>query len=342
MKSGAPVSFNREAERILGILRTPGHPVEQLLGVLTIRRADGTEFSLEQFPLAQVLATSETVRAEEIVMAVPDGRSITVLINATPIHSGDGGVESVVVTLQDMTPLEALERLRAEFLGMVSHELRMPLTSIRGSATALLDASRALDPAEMRQYHRIIADQADHMRELIGDLLDVARIETGTLPVDPEPVEVAALVDRARNTFQSGGGRNNLDLDIGTDLPLVMADRRRMVQVIVNLLSNAARHSRESSLIRVSAVRNGIHVEISVADEGRGIPARELPHLFRKFSGSGAGDGGPGLGGAGYGPRARVPAWARGSPSPCLGSRRPNPNPLRGLRARSATSERGN
>ena len=147
------------------------------------------------------------------------------------------------------------------------------------------------------------------MRELIGDLLDVARIETGTLPVDPEPVEVAALVDRARNTFQSGGGRNNLDLDIGTDLPLVMADRRRMVQVIVNLLSNAARHSRESSLIRVSAVRNGIHVEISVADEGRGIPARELPHLFRKFSGSGAGDGGPGLGGAGYGPRARVPAW---------------------------------
>ena len=116
------MSFNREAERILGILRTPGHPVEQLLGVLTIRRADGTEFSLEQFPLAQVLATSETVRAEEIVMAVPDGRSITVLINATPIRSEEGEVVSVVVTLQDMTALEDQERLRAEFLAMVSHE----------------------------------------------------------------------------------------------------------------------------------------------------------------------------------------------------------------------------
>ena len=119
------------------------------------------------------------------------------------------------MTLQDMTPLEALERLRAEFLGMVSHELRMPLTSIRGSATALLDASPALDPAEMRQYHRIIADQADHMRELIGDLLDVARIETGALPVDPEPVEVAALVDRARTPSRVEGAGTTLTSTLG-------------------------------------------------------------------------------------------------------------------------------
>ena len=80
LSTGTPVSFNREALRILDVLRTPGHPVEQLLEVLTIRRADGSEFSLEEFPLARVLATSETVRAEEIVMEVPDGRRITVLI----------------------------------------------------------------------------------------------------------------------------------------------------------------------------------------------------------------------------------------------------------------------
>ncbi len=284
MGTGAPVSFNREARRIVDGLRNPDQTTEQLLQVLTVRRADGRKISLEQFPLAEVLGTSETVRAEEIVMETADGRSVTVLLNATPIRSDEGGVESVVVTMQDLTPLEELERLRAEFLGMVSHELRTPLTSIRGSATTMLDATSDLDPAEIRQFLRIIVNQADHMRDLIGSLLDVARIETGTLPVSPEPAEVAVLVDRARNNFLSAGGRNALNIDLAPDLPLVMADRRRIVQVIGNLLSNAARHSPESSPLRVAAVRDGLHVELSVIDEGRGIPADRLPHLFRKFS----------------------------------------------------------
>ena len=284
MGTGAPVSFNREARRIVDGLRNPDQTTEQLLEVVTVRRADGRKISLAELPLAQVLGTSETVRAEEIVMETAGGRSVTVLLNATPIRSDEGGVESVVVTMQDMTPLEEIERLRAEFLGMVSHELRTPLTSIRGSATTMLDATSDLDPAEIRQFLRIIVNQADHMRDLIGSLLDVARIETGTLPVSPEPAEVAVLVDRARNTFLSAGGRNALDIDLAPDLPLVMADRRRIVQVIGNLLSNAARHSPESSPLRVAAVRDGLHVELSVVDEGRGIPAERLPHLFRKFS----------------------------------------------------------
>ena len=230
-RTGVSVSFNREARRILGDLVSPGGDVEQLLESVTFRRADGREISLDEFPLAQVLSTSETVRAEEIVIQVPDGRSVTTLVNATPIRSEEGGVESVVVTLQDMTPLEELERQRAEFLGMVSHELRTPLTSIRGSASTLLDSSSDLRPAEMRQFLRIILEQADHMRELIGDLLDMAHIETGTLPVTPEPAEIASLVDQARNTFLSAGGRDHLDIDLPADLPLVMADRRRVVQV---------------------------------------------------------------------------------------------------------------
>ena len=284
MRAGAAVSFNRETRRIVDGMRRPDQTPEELLGLMTIRRADGRVFSLQEFPLAEVLSTSDTVRAEEIVMEVPDGRNVTVLLNATPIRSEEGEVESVVVTMQDMTPLEEMERLRAEFLGMVSHELRTPLTSIMGSAVAMLDASSDLDPAESRQFLRIIVDQANNMRELIGDLLDVARIETGTLPVDPAPAELAALVDRARSIFLNAGGRNNLDIDLAPDLPLLKADGRRIVQVIGNLLSNAARHSPDSSVIRVAAVRDGTHVEISVVDEGRGIPAERLAHLFRKFS----------------------------------------------------------
>ena len=300
-KTGGVTSVNREARRIVSDLCAPGGSAEQLLEVLTFRRADGREVSLAEFPLAQGLMTGETVRAEEIVLLAPDGRRVTTLVNATPIRSEEGEVESVVVTMQDMTPLEELERLRAEFLGMVSHELRTPLAAVKGSVDTLLESGPDLDPAEMTQFFRIIRDQSESMRYLISDLLDVARIETGTLPVSPEPVEVTVLVDEARSRFQSGGGRNNLVIDLPPDLPRVLADRRRVVQVLNNLLSNAARHSHELSPIRVAAVREGVHVAFSVADDGVGVPAEQLPHLFRKFSRLDGEERGRELGGRGLG-----------------------------------------
>ena len=110
----------------------------------------------------------------------------------------------------------------------------------------MLGSSSDLDPAVVRLFFRIIEDQVDHMNDLVADLLDVARIETGTLAVKPEPAEVAVLVDRARSAFISSGGRNHLEFDFEPGLPLVLADRRRIVQVLGNLLSNAARYSPRS------------------------------------------------------------------------------------------------
>ena len=282
--AGEPVSFNREARRIVEGLNMPGRPTEELLELVTCRRADGREVSLAAFPMAQQLNSAETVRAEEMTLSLPDGRSVTTLVNATPIRTADGAVESMVVTLQDLAPLEELERVRAEFLSIVSHELRTPLISIKGSATTVLDASPPPEPAEMLQFFRVINEQADRMRGLIGDLLDHGRVVTGTLSVSPEPAEVAALVDQARNTFLSGAATRVVSIDLPEDLPRVMADRARIVQVLNNLLSNAARHSPESLPIRVAAERDGVHVAISVADKGRGVPAEELPRLFRKHA----------------------------------------------------------
>jgi len=288
-RSGQPVSFNREARRIAERLRTPGRPPEELLEVMTVRRGNGHEVSLSEFPIAQHLRTGETVRAEEVALSVPDGRSVRTLINATPIRPEGGEIDSVVVTMQDLAPLQELERLRAEFLGMVSHELREPLSAIKGSAATLLEEASELEAAVMHEYFRIIHEQAGHMRGLIDALLDAGRIEAGTLSVSPEPSEVADLVERARNTFLSGGVRHTVLIDLPRDLPRVMADRRRVVQVLNNLLSNAARHSPESASVRVAAAREGVHVAVSVCDEGQGIAPEVLPHLFRKYAGPGGG-----------------------------------------------------
>ena len=283
-RTGATVSTNREWMRILDMLLAPEEPPETLQEALIIRRADGRELSLSNVSMDELMRAGERVRAEEMLLSVPSGRNVSVLMNGSPILSEDGGVESLIVTMQDMTPLKEVERLRADFLAMVSHELRTPLATVRGSVSALLDEFSDMHPAEMRQFHSIILEQTDRMRALIADLLDVARIETGILPVSPQPTDVAVLIGEAGNAFRIGGHRHNLNIDIPPDLPWVMGDKSRIIQVLGNLLSNAARHSPVSSTIRVSAAPGNLQVSVSVSDEGRGIPAESLPHLFRKFS----------------------------------------------------------
>ncbi len=290
--TGRAVSLNREARRIVEAIRTPGAPAEQLLEVMTFRRADGRELSLDSFPLSrQLKGSKEIAHAEEIELSVPDGRSVRTLVNATPIVSDEGEVVSVVVTLQDLGPLEELERQRSAFLGMVSHELRAPLTSIKGSTATVLHSSPPPTKAEMHQFFRIIDGQADRMRRMIANLLDAGSIEAGTLTVAPEVSNVAALVDEARTMFVTGGGRHPVLIDLPPDLPRAMADPERVVQVLGNLLANAARHSPPSAPIRIEAARSGAFVALSVSDEGRGIEPDQIPNIFRKRPGPGGGTG---------------------------------------------------
>ena len=289
--TGAPTTFNREARRLVENLAPPGRPPEELIEILVCRFADGREV-----PMSRLIHDAPALRAEEVLLSVADGRGARALVNATTIRSAEGEPESMVVTMQDLAHLDEIERLRTEFLSMVSHELRAPLTSIKGSAATVLGASEELDRSEMLQFFRIVEDQADHMRGLIGDLLDVGRLESGTLSVAPQPVDLTVLVERARSAFASGGGRHAVRLDLPRDLPRVMADARRVVQVLNNLLSNAARHSPESSPIRVEAALDGHHVAITVADEGSGVPPHLLPHLFSKHAAVVGGEGSLGAG----------------------------------------------
>ena len=300
-RKGRLMSFNQEAKRIVEGLGTPDRPHEGLLEELTCERSDGREISFNELSIAQSLVDAETVRAEEIVLSVPDGRRVSVLLNATPIRSAQGDVVSVVITMQDLAPLNELDRQRSAFLSLVSHELRAPLAAIKGSTTIWLGSSPRPDPAEADQFFRVIDEQADQMHRLISDLLDIGRIEAGMLSVSPVPAEISTIVEQARNTFLSGGASQSIAVDLPRNLPRVLADSRRIVQVLINLFNNAARHSPGSSPIRVAAEWDGPLVTVSVADEGRGVPPEQLPYLFRKHSGRGANGQQGSLRGAGLG-----------------------------------------
>ncbi len=288
-RSGRVESLNGEAKRIVSALRMPGRSLEEMMDLVTCRFANRRETELQDWPFARALSMAESMCSEELIFSVPDGRSVRTLVNISPISDDDDRVVSVVATLQDLAPLEELERMRSQFVSLVSHELRAPLMAIQGSAISLRDTWQTVPPGEVREYARIIDEQAAQMRGLISDLLDVGHIEAGTLSVRPEPTEVVELLDRARSTFLSGGSLHPVHLDLPPDLPWVMAERRRIVQVLSNLFDNAARHSPADLPIRVSATHERQKVAVSVTDQGRGIAPERLGRLFDKHGENGNG-----------------------------------------------------
>jgi signal transduction histidine kinase len=176
-------------------------------------------------------------------------------------------------TVQDITDRkraeEELEKLRNEFTGIVTHELKTPLTAIKGSAATALGSSRPLSTDESRELFQIIDEQADRLRDLVDDLLDMTRIEAGTLSVAPEPTDLRALLENARATFVHSGGAHEVQLKLADDVPRVNADPHRVVQVLTNLLSNAAKSSAATAPIIIAAKHDAMHVTVQVRDRGR-------------------------------------------------------------------------
>ena len=283
-KTGDLVSVNEETRRIVGSLNAPGRALNQLLEVMSLRTVDGQEIPLDELPTARALRSGETVIADEVVIHLPNGRAVTTLVNARPIYREDGEAVSVVATIQDITPLEEMKRQRTEFLGMMSHELMTPLTAIKGSAATMLSFPQTSDPAETRQFLRIIEEQADLMRHLINNLVDMTQIESGTLSVTPEPTSLEDLVEQAVQDFIREEPTNTLTVDVAPDLPRVMADRRRVFQVLSTLFAAASGGSRGPSAIRVSVSLEDVYVAVSVEHESRDEPADSLLHPLQRYS----------------------------------------------------------
>ena len=196
---------------------------------------------------------------------------------------------------------DQLDRMKDEFVLTASHELRSPLTSVQGFAELLLLEREKLDPKQAETVE-VILDNTRHLVRLLNDLLDLARSDAGRLTIRPVPTDTAALVEEAVRTMraQFDGRAQRLELEIEPDLPRIEADRDRIRQVLVNLLTNANEYCPEGAGIGVKVGRNDADVEIDVRDDGPGIPEDQLAHIFERFSRGDAGEtqrvGGTGLG----------------------------------------------
>jgi len=196
---------------------------------------------------------------------------------------------------------DQLDRMKDEFVLTASHELRSPLTSVQGFAELLMLEREKLTDKQAETVE-VILDNTRHLVRLLNDLLDLARSDAGRLVIKPVPTEVAPLVDDAVRTMRSQtvARRQSLSLEVEPGMPPVEVDRDRIRQVLVNLLTNAHEYSPEEATIEVKASLRGAEVEISVSDDGPGMPEDQLEHIFDRFTRGDAGltqhVGGTGLG----------------------------------------------
>ena len=212
-----------------------------------------------------------------------DGAELSVATTRSTIHDQTGHVAGVVHVLRDVSADAKVDRLKDEFLSTVSHELRTPLGFIMGYATSLLLPDATEDKATIRKCIAIIADASKELRELVDNLLDMAKIGADSLSVAPAPTRLAPLAYAAVERIRSRGTPHRFAITVPASLPAVRADAHRIEQVLYNLLDNAIKYSPEGGRIAVRAEAGEEHVTVSVLDEGLGIQADELLSVFERF-----------------------------------------------------------
>lgn len=197
----------------------------------------------------------------------------------------------------ETTALRETNRLKDEFVSMISHELRTPLASIKGySHTMLTDTDGHWDDQTRREFLTIISEESDKLAELVENLLEMSRIERGSLPITLEPLLLWRFCKEVVNRLGTHHPDMKFVCDLNHDLPVVLADPRRVEQVLVNLLQNAAKYSGADKVEVRGSHDGGTHVLIEIEDNGIGISPDHLPHLFDKFYRVGADQGDKGSG----------------------------------------------
>ncbi len=302
---GRVLLANHEASRLLGLPLGPGYPKERYDRGVSYWWPDGSPISREDLPLERALRQGTTSHGVEVVLQLEGGRKVPVLMSAAPVADSSGAIAAAVLVFEDITAIQQVERLKADFLSMISHDLKGPLATIKGLSSSILMESGPRDVATIIQYVNSIDEETDRMTELVGNLLDMSRIEAGAMPLDQEMCHLADIVAESVGRIERSrlGGRHRISVHVPLELPQIYADYDQISRVIYNLLSNAIKYSPEGTEISISsylpADDPGVIIT-QVRDQGIGIPENEKDKLFTKFyrvtSQRGRGRPGSGLG----------------------------------------------
>ena len=260
------VLWNRMAEQITGV------PASEALGRLVPE------------VLQRELAAEGSQPPGERQVAIRRGSNEVwlALTEAVMLDAG-GAVAGRIFAFRDVSSERAVEQMKSDFVSTVSHELRTPLTSIYGFAETLMRRDVDFSDPERATFLGYIASESERLIQIVDDLLNVARLESGTLAVSIEAVDVGAAAREAAAAAEAHADGQRFAVDVEPAELAVRADREKLIQVLANLLDNAVKYSPEGGTITLSARRRADAAEIVVADEGIGIPRSDQQRIFTKF-----------------------------------------------------------
>jgi PAS domain S-box-containing protein len=291
--------YNRHAAALWGQAPTIGETDLRFCGSHKLFMADGTYMPHDRCPMATVVSGEiEEARDAEVIIERPDGLRITVIVNIVPLKNDQGDTVGAINCFYDISErsrmereirsqsrvLSELHRSKDEFLAMLSHELRNPLAPILTAVQVLRLQSN--ENPQQRQAHDVIERQVGQMVRLINDLMEISRITTGKVQLDQENILINDVVARAVETTQSLIDERRHELTVSLPLRPVRlhADADRMEQVLVNLITNAAKYTEIGGHIWLTVKQDGDVMELRVRDSGIGISPELLPRVFDLFS----------------------------------------------------------
>ncbi len=276
-----------------GVLIADERGVVRLINPAAERLLNTEETAVFNRPISLALRHHELIelwqhcrdQEEEQTRTIEIGPDLFLRAVITPFK--ENGTRGFLVILQDLTTIRRLQTIRRDFISNISHELRTPLASLR-AVVETLQTGALTDPPAAERFLAHAANEIDTLSQMVEELLELSRIESGQVPLRLAPVGVPALFQTPLERLQSQAERKQIQMvvKIPEDLPLVLADKERIGQVITNLLHNAIKFTPENGVITVSAWVNEKTpdmVTFSVADTGIGIPSEELPRIFERF-----------------------------------------------------------
>ncbi|MCX5638298.1 MAG: PAS domain S-box protein [Planctomycetota bacterium] len=276
------ILFNTVAETLAGweFERVQDRPIDELFHVVNEHTREAVES-----PIDKVLRSGKTEAGTDLdILLAMDGTERPISTIAAPIRKNDGTIIGIVMVFRDVSREREIDRLKDDFISSVSHELRTPLTSIKAYTETILHDFDMPEQTKL-QFLGIIDEESNRLANLIEGLLEVSRLESGTVKISRDPVDITAVIGRVTSVLRPLADKKNIQLNVNVcGLPgQLLGDESRILSAVTNLVNNAIKFTPEGGQVCVWAQQQAGELVIRVSDTGMGIPKEALPKIFDRF-----------------------------------------------------------